>query len=296
MDFYKKYGFYHIEATRLPDNEVELVTQQIEELVKENKRVNNVLLKNEAWQLIYSCIEECIPIIGNDMVFYGDFVVFVRKERTDFTGFNGPHRDMPDSTSFSSTGVPGSCVVWVSLTEATPMNSCLYFLPACYDPFYKVQGLHLEDALNVNNLDKVVAIPTQKKSIVIIGHRTIHWGSNPFPNQKARITLSFTLVRPNLIQPKILFTPTCEFREGILAAMDIWYFDHRPISKEDVKTAIREIQRAKRIFNPDFMKNLCFQMQQLQFALSTKVLKPIKKKSFGFFNEEFMDGLNNLNL
>jgi len=133
-----------------------------------------------------------------------------------------PHRDrQPDDAhrTFREDGTAMYATAWVPLTDATPQNSCLFFVPAPIDPGYvdgdddgddddgsssdereedvlsvdvtsnrkperKRKSQKETDPLRVALPDKeafqrVACVPAEAGSAIVFTHRVIHWGSAP---------------------------------------------------------------------------------------------------------------------
>jgi len=141
-----------------------------------------------------------------------DFYAWFVDPRVKGTGF-APHRDHLENSpedSFTEDGLPRNCTLWVSLTDATPSNSCLHVLPARFDPCYSnPETYNTNPAEFIGELDRVHhirALPAPAGflffsffsflffffsvslfffcfpffflgSCVLFGDRLIHWGS-----------------------------------------------------------------------------------------------------------------------
>jgi hypothetical protein len=95
--------------------------------------------------------------------------------RTHWTTF-GPHRDWigPDPAVLAGES-PSVLVGWTALTDVTPIDSCLYVVPADCDPDYRsttkevnTAGLRLQD---------VRALPAPAGALVLMTVHLVHWGS-----------------------------------------------------------------------------------------------------------------------
>jgi hypothetical protein len=85
-----------------------------------------------------------------------------------------PHRDAygPDP-HLLRTGMPGIINIWIALTDATPLNSCIYVLPAGVDDEYLTSR-----AVPANvSLPDVRALPAPAGSILGWTTHVLHWGS-----------------------------------------------------------------------------------------------------------------------
>ena len=268
----------------------ELILKETLTLANSGGRVNDALFHPMAWEVIRHSIDRISDVIGYEMQFYGDFVMFVRRKETSFTGFIGAHRDMPDVGRESFDGdVPGSCVVWVALTDATLTNSCVHVLPRQFDKDYFNAGLHLE--IPPNHLDKIRALPVEKGSIIVLGNRVIHWGSPTIEGE--RVALSFTLVNPKFIRPKITRPPLNRVEiMSILAAMDIWYYDHNPVDALRLKQLIRDFKFDTSLFNEGYLVDLYRHIQNLKFGLNAVYTPKRRERKGGVMELENVDGLS----
>lgn len=140
----------------------------VEQLLALGHPPSAISMFDEAWLLAASLSPFIEEVTGN--VPLGDWFTFHvhggsgGKSQPDnaFRGSRpragwGPHRDRPGGVDevdsklapgFRKDGSPMYTTVWVALTDATPDNSCLYFLPARDDPGYKKQGDNIEGVFN----------------------------------------------------------------------------------------------------------------------------------------------------
>ena len=84
-----------------------------------------------------------------------------------------PHRDK-GRTSLFADGTPKSVTIWVALTEATPLNGCMYLVPADRDPVY---GTRRENDWR-HALSDVRALPTPAGGGFCWNQAVLHWGSH----------------------------------------------------------------------------------------------------------------------
>lgn len=116
-----------------------------------------------------------------------------------------PHRDKGRSALFDD-GRAKSLTVWIPLTEATPMNGCMYMVPANRDRHYNTAQ---EDDWQFDYPD-IRALPGQPGDVFYWNQAVLHWGSRTsrFAAQ-ARISVAFEFQRadvPAFNQP--LLDPT----------------------------------------------------------------------------------------
>ena len=150
----------------------------VEQLLALGHPPSAISMFDEAWLLAASLSPLIEELTGN--VPLGDWFTFhvhggaksqsdlVRNPSSRPRAGWGPHRDRPGGVDqadaqlapgFREDGSPMYTTVWVALTDATPDNSCLYFLPACNDPGYKKQGDNIEGVFD--DLSRWQAISAQ---------------------------------------------------------------------------------------------------------------------------------------
>lgn len=83
-----------------------------------------------------------------------------------------PHRDK-GHTTLRPDGLPQSLTVWVPLSAATPLNSCMYIVPARDDPTY---GTPREGDWRFD-LASVRALPAAPGDVLVWNQAVLHWGS-----------------------------------------------------------------------------------------------------------------------
>lgn len=102
-----------------------------------------------------------------------------------------PHRDR-GYTSLLPGGAPKSLTTWVPLTEATPLNSCIYIVPADRDPNYGTEN----DRMMQFELPNLRALPAQPGDFFIWNQAVIHWGSRSSPRApQSRVSMAFEFQR-----------------------------------------------------------------------------------------------------
>lgn len=96
--------------------------------------------------------------------------------RTRWTAFN-PHRDWIGSDPAVLAGEsPLVLTAWVALTDVTPLDSCLYVVPADCDAEYRTATSAAVDEANVRWQD-IRALPAAAGSVVLLSSHIAHWGS-----------------------------------------------------------------------------------------------------------------------
>ena len=138
--------------------------------------------------------------------------------------------------------------MWVALSDSTPLNGCMYIIPACFDEHYYVtNGAHEEEGEQDNDFDiqNVRAVPVSATTPIFWSGRLLHFGgraSRRVPLADKRISISFgystEAFEPSRIRVAASSTATSSssvpsFRDRVQAiAVQLWTYEHRePLSK-----------------------------------------------------------------
>ena len=98
-----------------------------------------------------------------------------------------PHRDR-GRIALRPDGRPLTLTTWIPLSEATPLNSCMYLVPAHADPTY---GTPQENEWRFE-LPAIRALPAKPGEVLVWNQAVLHWGSRT--SQRAtetRISMAF---------------------------------------------------------------------------------------------------------
>ena len=108
------------------------------------------------------------------------------------SGWN-PHRDM-GHVSLRPDGTPIAITTWIPLSEANPLNSCMYIVPAHADPVYGTP----QDKEWRFDLPSIRALPAQPGDIFVWNQAVLHWGSRSSPRAtESRVSMAFEFQRPD---------------------------------------------------------------------------------------------------
>jgi hypothetical protein len=117
-------------------------------------------------------------------------------------GWN-PHRDM-GHVSLRPDGSPIAITTWIALSDANPLNSCMYLVPAHADPVYGTP----RDKEMLFELPSIRALPVQPGEVLVWNQAVLHWGSRSSPRAtESRVSMAFEFQRtdsPPFAQPIIL--------------------------------------------------------------------------------------------
>jgi hypothetical protein len=115
-----------------------------------------------------------------------------------------PHRDVGHEALFPDRR-PKALSAWLALSEATPLNGCMYVVPADRDPSYGTA----EDAKHTFALSDVRALPAAAGDVFLWNQALLHWGGQASPRApSARMSISFEFMREG-VEPYSL--PIVEF-------------------------------------------------------------------------------------
>jgi hypothetical protein len=128
-------------------------------------------LYDEYWQLFAEVSDIVTSALGTEARMMPDFWTWFVEPTSDDAGWP-PHREKLYDTLLPD-GLPKCMTAWISLTNADPLNGCLYFLPANRDPDYRNFGKPFGPV----DLQDVRAVPAPRGSVVIWNERLVHWGA-----------------------------------------------------------------------------------------------------------------------
>lgn len=131
-----------------------------------------LFLFDEAWECFYALSPRLTRFLGSPLWALPDFWVWHVDPAQGDAGW-APHVDK-GSLSLSPEGRPLSATVWIPLTSANPLNSCIYVLPASRDPEYGVTPDQRRIGLDVTQMR---ALPAEPGEWLCWNQAILHWGS-----------------------------------------------------------------------------------------------------------------------
>ncbi|AFY81563.1 phytanoyl-CoA dioxygenase family protein [Oscillatoria acuminata] len=110
-----------------------------------------------------------------------------------------PHRDAEYENTIDSTGMPTVLTLWIAITDANPLNSCMYILPANRDPQYRQAITNLKTEATEFKLEDIRALPTAAGTLSCWDQYVFHWGSRSSKRAKfPRLSLALYCQRGDI--------------------------------------------------------------------------------------------------
>lgn len=130
-----------------------------------------IFLFDEAWAAFYRQHASLAAFLGPDYRVLPDFWAWRVDPRAGQAGWR-PHRDK-GKVSLAADGSPISLTMWIPLTEANPMNGCMYVLPANRDPVYGTEN----DKNWQVDFPSIRALPGKPGDYFCWNQAVLHWGA-----------------------------------------------------------------------------------------------------------------------
>lgn len=115
-------------------------------------------------------------ILGSNYKLIPNFWVYYIEPSDEGKGFE-PHRDAEYAGAIAADGTPTVLTLWITVTEATPLNSCMYILPRNRDPQCSAAVHDLKTGASQFALEDIRALPTQAGVLSCWDQYVFHWGS-----------------------------------------------------------------------------------------------------------------------
>jgi Phytanoyl-CoA dioxygenase (PhyH) len=160
----------------------------------------------------------------------------------------GPHRDKVTPT-LDRDNSPHSLTVWLPFSDATPLNGCIYILPAHLDERFKRRVFSGEDNNQVRSPQDIRALPASAGSVLAWNQAVLHWGGRASRMAEGpRVSAAFEFQRGNkpafntpLLDPKKL--PPFRQRLGLIGKQVLQYKHMYPLSEDLARLAETLSQR-----------------------------------------------------
>src|SRR5580704_14970999 len=197
--------------------DVKLMADAVRTLCAANLSPLFACLYDEFWCPLLRLHRLHAALLGGSCRLLPDFWILNVDPRKGEAGWR-PHRDKGRRALFDD-GSPKSLTTWIPLSHATPLNGCLYVVPAPLDPTYATA----DETEMKFDYQSIRALPAAPGDFVIWNQALFHWGSRSSPHaDESRVSIAFQLQRTDvpafdspLIDP--LVAPPFEARLRLIA-------------------------------------------------------------------------------
>jgi 2-polyprenyl-3-methyl-5-hydroxy-6-metoxy-1,4-benzoquinol methylase len=180
-----------------------------------------------------------------------------------------PHRDNLNDTLLAD-GMPKCVTIWIPLSDAIPLNGCMYILPAPFDPNYggTIQKGEKNESINFQDIR---ALPATAGSVLCWNHAVLHWGGRSSERAPhARISLAFEFQRSDVEPYKTPLLdpsnpPNFNQRLALIGKQVLQYQHMYPLSEELAELAT-ELQKGSQPSSTKVQNNSPMNNEQLDVS------------------------------
>lgn len=197
-------GYFHFDSL-LPEYVLSPLRETIYTLSRHHIHPVFAFIFDEFWSVIRMLSGLLTAALGEGFLLTPDFWAQYVDIADEKGGLN-MHRDRGAiNTVRHEDGMPEMLTLWIPLTDATPLNSCMYILPGSKDPNYPHKCLVGDE---INDLRNIRALPAKAGSVLAWNGNVVHWGSKSsrFATHP-RINIGFGAIRKGVCSPS---TPLLE--------------------------------------------------------------------------------------
>lgn len=187
---------------------------------------------DEFWSLFLRVNKIIEKVLGPGFLRLPDFWTWRVDPRRSESGWS-PHRDKNYLSLFEDRS-PKSMTIWIPLTQSTPLNGCMYVVPADRDPTYGTP----EDKEWKFAYADVRALPAAPGTIFGWTQAVLHWGSHACERESMpRISTAFEYQSarvPPMNQPLTspYEIPNFSFRLQLIAKQILQYRHMYPLAAD----------------------------------------------------------------
>jgi hypothetical protein len=180
---------------------------------------------DEFWYPFFKLHRLYGALLGGRYCLLPDFWVWNVDPQKGEAGWT-PHRDK-GRDALRDDGSPKSITTWIPLSPATPLNGCIYIVPAHLDPTYGTA----DDKKMQFEYASIRALPGNPGDFFIWNQAVLHWGSRTSPRaSESRVSMAFELQRadvPAFNNPLIDPLRVLSFEERLkLISKQIYQYRH----------------------------------------------------------------------
>jgi hypothetical protein len=181
-------------------------------------------LYDEFWIPFYQLYPIYRALLGDFKLLPDCWIWNVDPKRAD-SGWS-PHRDKNRDTLFPD-GSPKSLTTWIPLSRATPLNGCMYIVPAHLDPTYNTP----DEAEYRFEYSSIRALPAEPGDLFMWNQAVVHWGSKTsILGEESRVSMAFECQRADVApmnNPLLHPLTFCDFNSRLkLIAKQILQYRH----------------------------------------------------------------------
>ena len=196
---------------------------------------------DEAWRVFQGLSTFIEAALGPGYRALPDFWVWHVLATEGAAGW-GPHRDRVQPT-LDRNNAPHSLTVWVPFTDATPLNGCIYMLPAHLDDRFQQRSWDGEGNNHVLAPQNIRALPATAGSMLAWNQAVLHWGGRASRLATSpRSSAAFEFQRGDkppfnrpLLDPKR--TPPFQQRLGLVGKQVLQYRHMYPLTPDIAEIA-----------------------------------------------------------
>ncbi len=210
---------YINEPNVIPLAFVERLREGVRRLFESNIPPAFAFVYDEYWQVYRSLAPFLTATLGENYRMLPDLWAWYVQPSNAAAGWK-PHRDRTAAT-IEADNRPNSLTVWLPLTNTSPLNGCMYVLPAHLDRDLQAPTMpeNGEYHFSGDALQNIRALPATAGSLLAWNQSLLHWGSRASQlgaNPRCSIALQFQRGdRPPFEQPLLDPHALLSFQERI---------------------------------------------------------------------------------
>ncbi|OBI06011.1 hypothetical protein A5715_20975 [Mycolicibacter heraklionensis] len=241
----KREGYVQV-PDALPESAVMPIRTGVSTLYQQGIPLAFAFVYDELWLAFQGFSEFLTSVMGEGYRALPDFWVWHVNPSDNAVGW-GPHRDKLVNT-LDHDNSPRTLTVWLPFTDATPLNGCMYMLPAHLDHRFVERRWDGADNTVVHNLQDIRALPATAGTMFAWNQAVLHWGGRGSRLGAApRISAAFEFQRSDcapfnspLLDPHRM--PTFTERLGLIGKQVLQYRHMYPLAPdvEAIATLIAE--------------------------------------------------------
>jgi Phytanoyl-CoA dioxygenase (PhyH) len=228
-------GYVNMPAI-VPDAFVGPLRECVKTLYEESIPLPFAFLYDEFWLAFQGISRFLEGALGRSYRAMPGFWAWYLPPSEDAAGWS-PHRDRLQP-ALDDDNSPHVLTTWLALSDATPINGCIYLLPAHLDDRFQTRVWDGDDNAVVNQPQNIRAVPATAGSILAWNQAVLHWGGRASRLASTpRCSLSWEFQRgdkPPFSTPLLDPSKTPPFRErlGLIGKQFLQYRHMHPMSDD----------------------------------------------------------------